>query len=88
MHCSSVWTLCSKSNLASILKLQMRAAKVILDTDTRARFVPLFNKLKWIPFYEEAKINRSVLLYRRKSDELPTYLNDLLIKNCDIFQEK
>ena len=37
-----------------------------------------------IPFYEETKINRSVLLYRRMSNELPTYLNDLLIRNCDI----
>ena len=66
MEALYVWSLCSKSNLDEVIKMQKRAARVILDTDRRAKSIPLFNKLKWLlfnklkclPFYEEAIINR------------------------------
>ena len=38
--------------LTVFLKLQKRAARIILDADSQASSVKLFNKLKWIPFYE------------------------------------
>ena len=47
-----VWSSCDKCCLNRVLKLQKRAAKIILDTDSQASSVKLFNKLKWIPFYE------------------------------------
>ena len=65
-------------------KIQKRAARVILDADNRARPVPLFNRLKWIPFYEEAKINRHCILFKRVHGNLPEYMYDILIRNCDI----
>jgi hypothetical protein len=54
-----------------------RAARVILDTDRTAKSVPLFNKLKWLPFYEEAIINIHCRLYRRIHGEAPEYMLDM-----------
>ena len=47
-----VWSSCDKRCLNRVLKLQKRAARIILDADSQASSVKLFNKLKWIPFYE------------------------------------
>ena len=50
-----------------VLKLQKRAARVFLS-------VFLFNKLKWIPFYEENKISCCSLVFRLIQGTLPNYL--------------
>ena len=47
--------------LIRVLKLQKRAARVILDANRQANSVKLFNKLNWIPFSEQAKL--SAVLY-------------------------
>ena len=81
MYGSAVWTLTSKSNIETIFKLQKRAARLILDADCKSRSLPLFNQLKWIPFYEESKINRLSLLLKRIYGNVPSYLTDILKLN-------
>ena len=58
----TVWTSCATENINKVFKLQKRAARVILEADTRANSVDLFKKLDWIPFYDEAKINKCILV--------------------------
>ena len=41
----------------------------------------LFNKLSWIPFYEEAKVCKCVLAYKRISHEAPEYFINRLTLN-------
>ena len=53
-----------KESLNRVLKLQKRAAKVILSADRDSPSVQLFNKLKWIPFYEENKISCCSLIFK------------------------
>ena len=55
-YVSTVWTSCNKENLVKILKMQKRAARVICNAHGQASSVELFNRLQWVPFYEEAKI--------------------------------
>ena len=43
-----------------------------------ARSVTLFNKLRWIPFYEQSRINKCAIFYKRINGSLPGYLNDHL----------
>ena len=69
---------CNKENL---LRLQKRAAKIILDAEKTAPSVGLFNTLKWVPFYAESYVNRCVLIYKRLNGNTPEYINDLLIRN-------
>ena len=54
---------------------------MILKTDTMTPSVPLFNRLKWLPFYEEAKVTRCAFAYKRVRGDLPSYLKELLKLN-------
>ena len=38
--------------------------------------VALFNKLGWIPFYEQHKIDKCTIMYKRINGTLPNYLNE------------
>ena len=67
-----------------MLQLQKRAARVILRADTRANSVQLFKKLGWIPFFQEAKINKCSIIYKRLNGDCPGYIEDLLKRNCDV----
>ena len=64
LYGSTIWSNCSADNLTRILKLQKRAAQVILGTDTRSNSVNLL-KLGWLPFYDEAKVNKCLLVLKR-----------------------
>ena len=60
-----VWSSCDKRCLNRVLKLQKRVARVILDADSQASSMKLFNKLKVIAFYEQAKIAKCFIIYKR-----------------------
>ena len=62
-------------------KLQKRAARTILFADRLEPSVNLFNKLSWIPFYEQCKIDKCSILYKRIHNNLPSYLGDHFILN-------
>ena len=38
--------------------------------------VELFNRLKWIPFYQKCKIQKASIMFKRVHGDLPSYLND------------
>ena len=64
-YVSSIWTSCDKENLGRVLKLQKRAARIISDVDNQASSVKLFNRLQRGPFYEESKIAKCCVAYKR-----------------------
>ena len=41
-------------------------------------------KLDWVPFFHEAKVNRSLMVYKRLSGDCPSYMSEMLIRNADI----
>ena len=73
-----VWSSCDKHCLNRVLKLQKNSTTIILDADSLASSVKLFNKLKWIPFYERAKIAKCYIIYKSLQGHLPAYLKTLL----------
>ena len=73
-----VWTSCDKHCLNRVLKLQKRAARVILDADCQASSVKVFNKLNWITFFEQAKLTKCCIIHKRLQEHVPTYLKSLL----------
>ena len=84
LYGSSVWSSTSKANLDSILRLQKRAARVILNASVNSRSVDLFNTLYWIPFYRESHIKQCALIYKRLKGNTPNYLNELLVINSSM----
>ena len=84
MYGSIVWSSCSIENVNKVFKLQKRAARVILAADTRTNSVDLFKKLNWIPFYDEVKINKCTLVFKRFLGDCPPYLTNILKTNRDI----
>ena len=81
---SSVWSNCSADNLTRILKPQKHAARVILGADTRSNSINLFNKLVWLPFYEEVKVDKCLLVLKRLQGNCPSYMYDLHKCNADL----
>ena len=81
-----MWVSTSVDNLNKVFRLQKRAARVILNADTRANSVNLFRELNWLPFFHEAKIDQCALLvYKRLNGVYYVYyVLELLKRNIDI----
>ena len=86
MYGSAVWSCCSKENLDRILKLQKRAARIILSAEKTTPSKTLFNGLNWISFTDELFIRRNSIVYKRVKDShnCPIYINSMLVRNSDI----
>ena len=84
LYGSTVWTVTSKENINRVLKLQKRAARVILDMDTSARSVDMFKQLDWIPYYHEVKIFKATIACKRINSESPGYLTNRLKLNSSV----
>ena len=80
-YVSSIWTSCHKENLSRVFKLQKRAARVISNANNQASRVKLFNSLQWLPCYEEVKIAKCCVVYKRIKGEVPLYIEDSLRLN-------
>jgi hypothetical protein len=85
-----VWDNCSSDCVQRILKLQKRAAQIILDTDRTTLSITLFNTLNWLPFTRQSQIKQNTLFYKRvnMSVNTPNYIDRLLLRNSDIHQRE
>ena len=63
------------------MKLQKRTARVFSAADNQVPGVKLFNRLQWLPFYEESKIAKHCVAYKRIKGEVPLYTECPLILN-------
>ena len=85
MYGSVVWTKTSNENIRRVFRLQKRAARVILNVGLREeRTVTIFNKLNWIPFYDETNINKCCIVYKCLQGIAPAYLVNRLSKVSEI----
>ena len=62
IYCSVTWGNCSKTHLLKILRLQKRAARIILDADYSTPSVLLFSEIKIIPIFDLIKFRKLLLL--------------------------
>ena len=85
MYGGSVWGSTSKDNIKRVFKLQKRAARFILDAKTKeTRTVRLFEKLGWLPFYDELHVNKLCIIYKSLNGQCPEYLSDQITRVSDI----
>ena len=85
LYGSMIWDSCNVEHLQSILKLQKRAACIILDAERFTPSVVLFNNLNWLSFTEQSLIKRCALVHKQVHNYImPSYLNNLLVRNSEI----
>ena len=63
IYSSSAWGNCSSYLLSRLLRLQKRAARLLLDADFTEPSVSLFSKLKWLPIFDLIKVRKLVILF-------------------------
>ena len=79
-YVSVIWSNCNKHCLDRALKLQKGAARIVTGADSYVPSVQLlFNMLKWIPFFENAKLAKCCIIYKRFQGRVPRYLTNLLV---------
>ena len=86
MYGSVVWDSCNIECHQQLLKLQKRAARIILDADKRTPSIELFNKLNWLPLSKQSLIKRTSITIKRVNSNhfIPEYLRSMLVRNSDI----
>ena len=87
-YVSVIWSNCDKHCLDHVLKLQKRAVRIVIGADSYAPSVQLFNILKWIPFFENAKLAKCCIIYKRLQGRVPSYLTNLLVLTGETYSRQ
>ena len=69
---------CYSVNLDRILKLQKRAARIILHVDYNTPSATMFRELGWQPINNRLTYNKAVLTYKALNKLTPEYITNLL----------
>ena len=74
----------SSTNLDRIMKLQKRAARIILCADFTTPSSDMFQELSWLPINKRLKYNKAVFTYKALNNLTPQYITDLLKPISDV----
>lgn len=75
-----IWGQCSITNINRLLKLQKRAARIILRADFMTPSQLMFRELNWLPFPKRIEYHTCIMMYKVQKDLAPEYLGDLFTK--------
>jgi hypothetical protein len=79
-YCCKVWGDCSKYLLERLLKLQKRAARIILDEhDFKRQSSELFREYWIVPITKIILYHKALLMYKSKNELAPEYLSNLIV---------
>ena len=84
-YCSSAWGVCSKENQSKIIKIQKKAARLILEAPPLTPSKHMFQELKWLPF-EIVKFKQVNPVYKAVTGSAPQYIQTLFILILKITQ--
>ena len=75
---SVTWGATSAMTIERLLKLQKRAARIILKTDLNTSSADMFRELGWLPVGKRIDYNKAVLTYKALNNMAPEYITKLL----------
>ena len=61
-----IWGRSATTNIQRLIKLQKRAAQIILKVDILTPSQSMFNQLKWLSFPPRVQYHTSVMVYKAK----------------------
>ena len=70
--------------VSSIISRRILRRNLALIPLSLPRSIANFNKLNWIPLYDEVKINKHTLVYKSLHDQAPQYIKNLFKTNNEI----
>ena len=79
-YCCSIWGkgTHSKGDVNKILKLQKRAARIILSSPPHTDSLESFKKLQWMTFENRINYHAAVMVFKCKNNLFPDYMSNLL----------
>ena len=79
-YCITVWGkgVKSKSDLNRILRIQKRAARIILKKPSYTCSLDMLNELNWLTFENRCAYHMGLLIYKCKNQLLPNYMTNLI----------
>ena len=75
-----IWGQCSAYNINRLLKLQKRAARIILQADFMTPSKEMFQELGWLTFTHRVQYHICVMVFKSLNGQAPEYLSNLLTK--------
>ena len=70
-HCNT-----TNANLTRLVKLQKRAARMILKADFMTPSEQLFKELNWLPFPKRVQYHTCLMVYKIISGQAPKYVSE------------
>ena len=78
-----VWGKTKSSNIDRLIKLQKRAARIILKADIMTSSKHMFTVLNWLPFDRRVDYHTCIMVYKALNKQTPEYISELLVKTSD-----
>ena len=75
---SITWGSTSGANIERLLKLQKRAARIILKANFNTPSTLMFQELGWLPVENRINYNKAPLTYKALNNMTPGYITNLL----------
>ena len=79
-----IWSRCSVTNTNGMLKLQKRAARIILKADIMTPSETIFNKLQWLSFTKRTQYHTYIMMFKALNGQTPTYISSMFTKTAEI----
>ena len=76
-HGCMIWGRCTTANTQRLLKLQKRAARIILKADILTPSQRMFSELRWLSFPRRVQYHTCVMVYKTLNNLAPEYISDL-----------
>ena len=73
-----VWVNTTTANLTRLIRLQKRAARMILKADFMTPSKQLFKELNWLPFPKRVQYHTCLMVYRSITGQAPEYISAML----------
>ena len=83
-YCCIIWSRTSALNTNRLLKLQKRAARIILGADIMTSSKHMFKELQWLSFPQRVNYHTCVLVYKSINGLAPEYLSQLFTKTSEL----
>ena len=77
-YVSITWSGTTSANIERLLKLQKRAARIILQTDYSTPSSEMFAELGWQPINKRLAYSKAVFTYKALKGQTPQYISELL----------